>query len=187
MINKYSELTNYGRCLKIMGNDLDVKFDEKIKELQEKLPKMTSGANCAELTLTSVLEILGLQDHIYNNLIIPFGGGFGGYKSKRGWMGPCGAVSGGCAATGVILAGKKKMPNELRPMAYFKSSKFATEFENEFGSVVCSQLCGYDLSDPNNFVKYQKNNTWATTCNNFVIWAVDSVRKIMQKELNNWD
>jgi C_GCAxxG_C_C family probable redox protein len=170
-----------------MDNNLDVKFDKKIKELKEKLPNMVSGANCAELTLTSVLEILGLQDYIYNNLIIPFGGGFGGYKSKKGWMGPCGSVSGGCAATGVILAGKERMSNDLRPMAYYKSAKFATEFEKEFGSVVCSELCGYDLSDPNNFVEYQKNNTWANTCNNFVIWAVDTVRKIMQKELSNWE
>lgn len=170
-----------------MGDDLYAKFDEKIKELKEKLPNMVSGANCAELTLTSVLEILGLQDDVYHNIIIPFGGGFGGYKSKKGWMGPCGSVSGGCASTGVILAGKKRMTNELRPMAYYKSAKFATEFEKEFGSVVCSELCGYDLSDPNNFVEYQKNNTWANTCNTFVIWAVDAVRTIMQKELSNWD
>ncbi|MHA2281569.1 MAG: C-GCAxxG-C-C family protein [Promethearchaeota archaeon] len=170
-----------------MDNDLDAKFDEKIKELKEKLPKMVSGINCAELTLTSVLEILGLQDYVYNNLIIPLAGGFGGYKSKKGWMGPCGAVSGGCAATGVILAGKERIPDELRPMAYFKSVTFAREFEKEFGSVVCSELCGYDFSDPNNFVEYQKNNIWAKTCNNFVIWAVDAVRKIMQEELSNWE
>ncbi len=169
-----------------MDNDLDAKFDEKIKELKEKLPHNVSGANCAELTLTSVLEVLGLQDYVYNNLIIPFGVGLGGYKSKKGWMGPCGSVSGGCAATGVILAGKERMTSELRPMAYYKSAKFATEFEKEFGSVVCSELCGYDLSDRNNFVEYQKNNTWAKTCNYFVIWAVDAVRKIMQKELSNW-
>jgi len=170
-----------------MGNDLNAKFDEKIKELKEKVPNMVSDANCAELTLTSVLEILGLQDNVYHNIIIPFAGGFGGYKSKKGWMGPCGAVSGGCSATGVILAGKKKMSDELRSMAFFKSSKFATEFEKEFGSVVCSELCGYDLSDPDNFGEYEKNNTWANTCTNLVIFAVDAVRKIMQKELSNWE
>ena len=169
-----------------MRNDMDARFEEKIKELKEKLPNMSLGANCAELTLTSVLEILGLHDNVYNNIIIPFAGGFGGYKSKKGWIGPCGSVSGGCAATGVILAGKGRMTNELRPLAYYKSAKFATEFEKEFGSVVCSELCGYDLSDPNNFVEYQKNNTWVNTCNNFVIWAVNAVRKIMEKELRNW-
>jgi len=170
-----------------MDNNLDEKFDAKIKELKEKLPNMNLGVNCAELTLTSVLEILGLQNYVYNNLLIPFGGGFGGYKSKKGWMGPCGSVSGGCAATGVILAGKERMSNKLRPMSYLKSSKFAAEFEKEFGSVVCSEICGYDFSDPNNFIEYQKNNTWATTCNNFVIWAVDAVRRIMHEELSNWE
>ena len=35
-----------------MEKDIFAKFDEKIKELEENLPKMGMGANCAELTLT---------------------------------------------------------------------------------------------------------------------------------------
>ena len=75
------------------------------------------------------------------------------------------------------------MPNELIPVAYLKGAKFATDFEQEFGTVVCSGLCGYDFSDPVAFMEYQKNNTWETTCNKFVIWAVDHVRKSMKKDL----
>jgi C_GCAxxG_C_C family probable redox protein len=170
-----------------MEQDLNMKFDEKIKELENKLPKMTVGANCAELTLTSVLDVLGIEDGVINNLIIPFAGGFGGYKSDKGWQGACGAVAGGIAATGVILGGKERMPNESIPIAYMKAAKFATDFENEFGTVVCSGLCGYDFSDPAAFMEYQKNNTWANTCVKFVYWAVDHVRKMMRKDLKrNW-
>jgi C_GCAxxG_C_C family probable redox protein len=170
-----------------MVRDLNVKFDEKIKELEANLPNMKSGANCAELTLTSVLEVLGIENGVINNLIIPLAGGFGGYKSKKGWQGACGAVCGGIAATGVILGGKKRMPNASIPIAYMKAAKFATDFEKEFGTVVCSGLCGYDFSDPNAIMDYQKNNTWEKTCINFVIWAVDYVRKSMKQELRkNW-
>jgi len=166
-----------------MEQNINAKFDEKIKELEEKLPKMDLGVNCAELTLTSVLDVLGINNGTINNLMIPLAGGFGGYKSEKGWQGACGAVCGGCAATGVILGGKERMSNDLIPVAYLKSSKFATEFENEFGSVVCSDLCGYDFSDPNAFIEYRKNNTWGKTCHKFVLWAVDNVRKLMRKDL----
>ena len=166
-----------------MGQDINVKFDEKIKELEEKLPKMDAGANCAELTLTSVLVVLGIENGVINNLMIPLAGGFGGYKSEKGWQGACGAVCGGVAATGVILGGKERMPNESIQVAYLKASKFATDFEEQFGTVVCSGLCGYDFSDPAAIMEYQQNGTWENTCNKFVIWAVDHVRKLMKEDL----
>ena len=166
-----------------MERDIFAKFDEKIKELEEKLPKMGAGANCAELTLTSVLDVLGIENSIINNAMIPLAGGFGGYKSEKGWQGACGAVVGGIAATGVILGGKERMPNESIPVAYLKGAKFATDFEQEFGTVVCSGLCGYDFSDPAGFMGYQENKVWETTCYKFVVWAVDHVRKLMKKDL----
>ncbi len=172
----------------VMEQNLKAKFDEKIKELEEKLPNMGDGANCAELTATSVLEILGIKDGIINNLMIPLAGGFGGYKSQSGWSGACGAVCGGIAATGVILGGKERMPNGLIPVAYLKGAKFATEFEKEFGSVDCPSLCGYDFSDPKAFMEYRKNDIWAKTCYKFVVGAVDIVRKVMRKELKkHWE
>ena len=166
-----------------MGKDINAKFDAKIKQLEEKLPKMSKGVNCAELTLTSVLDVLGIKNGVINNLMIPLAGGFGGYKSEKGWQGACGAVCGGCAATGVILGGKKRMSNKSIPVAYLKAAKFATDFEKEFGTVVCSELCGCDFSDPAAFMEYRQNNTWETTCNKFVIWAVDNTRKLMRKDL----
>ena len=166
-----------------MEQNINDRFDEKIKELEEKLPKMGAGANCAELTLTSVLDVLGIENGVINNAMIPLAGGFGGYKSEKGWQGACGAVSGGIAATGVILGGKERMPNQLLPVAHLKGAKFATDFEQEFGTVVCPELCGYDFSDPAGFMEYQEDKVWETTCNKFVIWSVDHVRKLMRKDL----
>ena len=166
-----------------MELDIQARFDEKIKEMEENLPKMTVGVNCAELTLTSVLDVLGIENGVINNLMIPLAGGFGGYKSEKGWQGACGGVGGGCAAAGIILGGNERMPDQSIPVAYLKAAKFATDFEKEFGTVVCSELCGYDFSDPNAFMEYQQNNIWETTCSKYVIWAVDNVRKLMRQDL----
>ncbi|MHA1914612.1 MAG: C-GCAxxG-C-C family (seleno)protein [Promethearchaeota archaeon] len=168
--------------------ELNKKFDEKVKELEDKLPTMTTGANCGELALTSVLKILGVDSYMFHNIIKPLSGGFGGYKSKEGWMGACGAAAGGIAAIGAVLGGKKLMDDEIMATAYFKANTFAREFESQFGSVVCSQLCGYDFSNPANYMKYREEGVWSKTCYKYVVWAVDNVRNSTQEELEkNWE
>ncbi|MFX0026133.1 MAG: C-GCAxxG-C-C family protein [Candidatus Hermodarchaeota archaeon] len=166
-----------------MEKDINTRFDEKVQEIEKILPDLKKGVNCAELTLTNVLSVLGVDNYMFHNIAMPLAGGFGGYKSKKGWMGACGAVAGGCAAIGAIMGGKEKMNEQIMAIAYLKASKYATEFENEFGSVVCSELCGFDFSDPNGFIKYRESGTWKKKCYKFVVWAVDRVRKITRKDL----
>jgi len=171
----------------MVKNDITVKFDDKIKELENLLPKLREGINCAELTFTSILDILGIDNYLFHNLIMPLAGGFGGYKAKDGWQGACGAVSGACAAIGIIIGGQEKMKDDKMAIAYLKASKYCAEFEKEFGSVVCPALCGYDFSDPSGMLEYQKNKTWSKTCYKFVVWGVDKVRQITRKDLKkNW-
>ena len=103
-------------------------------------------------------------------------------------MGACGAVAGGCAAIGVIMGGKDIMDDKTMIMAYLKAAKYATEFENQFGSVVCKELCGYDFSTEEGFLEYKENNIWSKTCYKFVVWAVDKIRKLNQEDLERkWE
>jgi hypothetical protein len=162
-------------------------FAEKVKDLQETLPNLRKDVNCAELTLSNILDILGIKNGILNNAIIPLAGGFGGYKSREGWQGACGAVCGGCAAIGIILGGKVRMHNDIISIAYLKAAKFANEFEKEFGSVIWPELCGYDFSKADGFIQYQKENCWSKKCYKYVIWAVKEVQKLMNNQLKrNW-
>jgi C_GCAxxG_C_C family probable redox protein len=166
-----------------MTLDIIAKFNQKIKQLENTLPKMRKGVNCAELTMTSVLDVLGIDSYVMHNATMPLAGGFGGYKSKKGWMGACGAVSGGCAALGVIAGGSQKMDEQKMNLMYLKAAKFAHDFEGEFGSVICSELCGYDFSTPNGFLDYQKNNIWSQKCFKFVLWAINHVQDMSRKDL----
>ncbi|MFX0028415.1 MAG: C-GCAxxG-C-C family protein [Candidatus Hermodarchaeota archaeon] len=169
-------------------SNLQSKFDEKVEDLEKNLPSKTVGVNCAELTLTSVLEVLNVDNYMFHNIIKPLAGGFGGYKSKEGWMGACGAVAGGCAAIGAIMGGKKLMDDDTMAQAYFKAAKYCSEFEKQFGSVVCSEICGFDFSVPDNYLKYRDEGVWAKTCYKFVVWAVDKIRNLTEEELKkNWE
>ena len=169
-----------------MEQDIFSKFDKVLEKLEKDLPNEIPGG-CAEATMRHILSILGMEEILIDNIMIPLSGGLGGYKSEEGWFGPCGAVVGGCGAAGAILGGKKKMePNKVLP-AYLKSAQFAKEFETEFGSVICHNLCGYDFSDPNSIMEYMKEGVWGKQCYKYVLWAIDNVRKLMKKELKkNW-
>ncbi len=173
---------------KITESDISAKFDKAVKDLEESLPK-SFPAGCAEATLTNILKILESDEELIHNIMIPLSGGLGGYKSEKGWVGPCGAVVGGCAAVGVILGGKEKKimsPNSVMP-AYLKSAQFAKDFEKEFGTVLCPNLSGYDFSDPTAMMEYMKEGVWGKTCYKYVLWAIDNIRKMMAKELKaNW-
>lgn len=174
---------------KINERGFDTKFDEALKQLEEILPQMNPvEGGCAEATFTSILSILGIEDGLLNNIMIPLSGGLGGFKSEKGVSGPCGAVIGGCAAVGVILGGKgrEKMSSNLVLPAYMKSAQFAKEFEKEFGSVFCPDLSGYDFSGPNGpnaLMEYVKDGIWGKTCYKYVLWAIDNIRKLMKQEL----
>ncbi|MFX1480087.1 MAG: C-GCAxxG-C-C family (seleno)protein [Promethearchaeota archaeon] len=167
-----------------MELDIIIKFDEAIEKLENELPnEMVSG--CAEATMRHILKILGIENALIDNIMIPLSGGLGGYKSEKGWTGPCGAVVGGCGAVGVILGGNRKekmTQNNVLP-AYLKSAQFAKEFEKKFGTVRCSDLTGYDFSDPNQIMEYLKEGVWGKQCYKYVLWAIDNIRKLMKKEL----
>ncbi len=170
-------------------SDIITKFEDKLRQLETMLPSLHhSGINCAELTLTNILQVLGIDNYLFHNAIIPLAGGFGGYKSKKGWMGACGAVSGGCASIGIILGGcKSRMNNLTMYSAYLKARKYCSDFENKFGSVVCSEICGFDFSTPDGMKKYEENEVWRNKCYKFVLWAINKVQKLTRKELKeNW-
>lgn len=166
--------------------DLDSKFEERIKKLEETLPKLEGGRNCAAFTLTNIIDILGISDlnsFYFNNLAIPLAGGFGGFKSIKNWKGPCGAVCGGCAAIGVILGGHKRLKPKDHLKTYQKAAIFAHYFEKEFGSVVCQELCGTDFNDLNSVNEYLNNKVWEKQCYKYVIFAIDQIRKLTASEL----
>ncbi|MHA1729342.1 MAG: C-GCAxxG-C-C family protein [Promethearchaeota archaeon] len=170
--------------------DINEKFNRKIEDLKKTLPGLKVGVNCCALTLTNILDVIGIKNNIFfNNLAIPLAGGFGGFKSKDGWHGACGAVNGGVGAIGIIMGGKKeKMSPERIMAAYMKAVKYCSQFEKKFGSVVCKDLCGYDFSDIKEYIKYQKNNIWEKVCCKLVIGAVDMVREFTKEDLKEkWE
>lgn len=166
-------------------SDINQRFDKKLEELEVTLPKMGSkaGSNCAVQTFTNVLEILGLDNPHYHNMAVPLAGGFGGFKSEHGWKGPCGVIGGGCAAIGVIMGGNEKIKPLEEPKIYAKVASFVHSIEKEFGSVTCRDLSGVDMTEAAGYQAYAKNKIWENVCYKYILFAIDQVRKITQRDL----
>ncbi|MFW9783161.1 MAG: C-GCAxxG-C-C family protein [Candidatus Heimdallarchaeota archaeon] len=173
----------------ILVEDSSSRFEKKIKELINTLPPLGKniGNSCAADTLNSIVEVLDLKNAntaYFNNLAIPFSG-FAHFKGKDGWKGPCGALTGALAGIGIIMGGQDKIKDLDVPMAYSKAVRFAKRFEDKFGSVICEELCGFDLNV--DLKQYVKTRAWENKCCNFILFAVKQVSKIVKKDLKqNW-
>lgn len=169
--------------------DIIKRFDEKLIELKDTLPPMGKniGNSCAADTFNSIIDVLNLGEgkyNYFNNLAVPFSG-FAHFKDKNGWRGPCSAISGALAAIGIIMGGQEKIKDLEVPKVYGKALRYAKRFEKEFGSVMCEELCGFDLNI--DLRQYVKTRAWENKCCNFILFAVDNVSKITKKELKqNW-
>jgi len=166
--------------------DFNTKFKEKVEELKETLIPLGKdpGNSCAALTFTNILDVLDndvLKSHYFNNLAIPFSG-LASYTSKNNWKGACGAVGGGIAAMGIIIGGQEKAKSSEVPKIYAKAVRFASKFENKFGSLSCEEICGVNTSL--NIGEYVKNKVWEKKCIHFVLYAIEQASKLTKKDLN---
>jgi C_GCAxxG_C_C family probable redox protein len=96
-----------------------------------------SGFFCAESVLLAIAESHG----IYSDLIPRIATGFCSGISRSGGM--CGAVSG--AIMGIGLVAGRNFPAESLEPAYTLVQKLIRTFEEQYGSVNCRQLIGFDL------------------------------------------
>jgi C_GCAxxG_C_C family probable redox protein len=126
------------------------------------------GYNCAQSVLLTMFEHWNGKDEVIPKIATAFGGGIGRCGSI------CGALSGGVMALG-IKYGSNEPSIEKRLKAYKLAQKFYIRFEKEHGSVLCRELIGYDLSNPEELEKAKKAKVLEEKCTNFVREAVETL------------
>lgn len=99
------------------------------------------GYNCAESVLGGVAAAYG-QEPAPLRIATGFGGGIG----RTGDV--CGAVTGAVLALGWLKGRTRPDEKELYARVSASIRKLLTDFRTEYGTLTCSVLTGYDLSDP---------------------------------------
>ena len=123
------------------------------------------GFNCAQSVLLAVQEYWNEETALEPKVASAFGGGIG----RKGSL--CGALTGGVIAIGSRHGTNRPISKE-REKAYSLASEFYDQFEKECGSVLCEDLIGYDLSNPDELQAARDSDVFGKKCVHFVRKAV---------------
>ena len=124
------------------------------------------GYNCAQSVLLTMQKFWNLANPLEPKVASALGGGIG----RRGSL--CGALTGGVIAIGLKYGTNKPLVEE-REKAYSLALEFYNRFKKNCGSVLCRDLIGYDLTDPEEFKKARNSNVFNEKCIHFIENAIE--------------
>jgi C_GCAxxG_C_C family probable redox protein len=132
-----------------------------------------SRFTCSAAVFSAFSGDLGLDPDTAKKIACGFGAGV----SKTGNI--CGAVSGAIMVIGLKYgktdAGDEAATEKTRALV----RQFVLEFTKKNGSVSCTDLLGYDLSNPEDYNAARDSGIFTTKCPALVRDAADILEKIM--------
>ena len=113
-----------------------------VVDVQERVERaqnyFNAGYNCAQAVVMAFDDVMGLNTEELARLTAPFGGGMGRMREV------CGTVSGMAFLAGAIKPSADPSNLDERKENYALVQKFAQEFRDENGDIVCRRLLGLE-------------------------------------------
>ena len=123
--------------------------------------RFDEGYNCAQSVLLVMSEYWNIKSDLIPRIATGFGGGIGRCGSV------CGALTGGVMSIGIEYGADDSSP-EKRQKCYELALRLYRLFEKQHGSVLCRELIGYDLSDPEGLESARKAKVSEEKCPGFI-------------------
>ena len=134
----------------------------------------SNNFNCSQAVFTTFATEMGLDEELALKIATQFGGG-----ARKGEM--CGAVSGALMVLGLKYGHCHLENEEEKGRAYQISEDFMNRFIQKNGTVVCRELLGYDLSEPEDMKKIKELNLFKVTCPEMVRCATEIVDEMIKE------
>jgi C_GCAxxG_C_C family probable redox protein len=136
------------------------------------------GYGCAQAVLASFASDFGLDEEHALKISTGFGSGMGRMCHV------CGALTGGFMVIG-LKYGKyhtegTRYGSETET-TYKLVAELAEKFKERNGSMLCRELIGYDLSDPEQRAEVVKLGLFKSSCGKFIQDAVDILENDLMK------
>ena len=112
---------------------------------------------------------LGPEDILWTG--INFMGGFSGQQEA-----PCGALSAAVVCLGLLHRSPledKKRTKQARHQARQDADELVRGFKEDFGTISCRQLVGFDFSKAGEYQRFQESGRWNDTCMRYVQFVVE--------------
>ncbi len=140
---------------------------------EEALATFMSGFTCSSAVFSTFSGEMGLDPDTAKKIACGFGAGI----SKTGNM--CGAVSGAILVIGLKCGKTKKGDDAATEKTRGLVREFIREFTARHGSVNCTELVGYDLSDTEDYERARISGLFVTRCPGLVGDAASILEKIL--------
>jgi len=110
-------------------------------------------------------------------LALEVAGAFGGGMARMGET--CGAVTGAFMVIGLKYGMTKAKDEGARDKTYKLAQELVTRFRSRHGSMVCRELLGYDLSNPEGRKAAFDKGLFFTLCPHLVRDAVEILEQLL--------
>ena len=141
-------------------------MDASIYTREEIISKFAAGKGCAQCTLAPWADGLGYDEEEMFRLGAAFSGGM--FRGDT-----CGAVTGALMALGLAFGDDGALIGQ-------KAAEFQAAFTERFGSTICRDLLGYDLSVPGELEKARESGRMTEACSAYVRGASEILQELMQ-------
>ncbi len=122
--------------------------------------------HCSQVVFMEMAEELGIDRDEAARIAAPLGGGM--FRGDT-----CGAVSGALMALGMAYGDDLEAAKE-------KTAQFQAAFTERFGSTICRDILGFDLSKPGELEKARESGNMSERCPGFVRGASEILQELMQ-------
>ncbi len=131
------------------------------------------GFNCSQSVLSTYSKLFGINHEVALKIAQAFGGGM----ARMGQT--CGAVTGAFMVIGLKHGKVKAEDEEAKEQSYKIVREFVKRFKSLHGSIMCKDLLGYDLDNPEEREQIEEKQIRETRCPEFVKNAVGILEKLL--------
>jgi len=147
----------------------------KNEKSQIAVSRFKEGFSCSQAVLSAFSDVFDLELDLALKISQPFGGGI----AHRGDI--CGAASGAFMAIGLKYGRTQVDDIPARDRTYEAVTTFIQNFESVFGSIICKELLGHDLSTENGQKNAEDEGLFENLCPRFVHLASELVEDLIKK------
>ncbi len=134
------------------------------------------GFTCSQAILAAFAEQVGLD----KNAALKLSSGFGGGIGRTGHV--CGAVSGAVCILGMQYGFTDASDADAKNKIYDKVQEFQKRFQAIHNTLICNDLIGHDINDPQDRAKAMEENIFKTVCPDFVASAASILVEMLNEE-----
>lgn len=137
----------------------------------------TDGFNCAQAVLSSFSEEYSCP----KELALKISGAFGSGMGQLGET--CGAVTGALMIIGLKYGKYKSSDTESKDRTYACVKQYSDIFKLRFGSIKCTDLIKFNLSNHEELIEARKAGVFQSICPELIKCSVEILESLFQKSV----